>query len=77
MDGIEATRQIYLEWRNGRRPRIVALTAGVMPEERQACLDAGIEEFLSKPVVPRSWVQPWSAAGGLTADSAASAMQKT
>jgi signal transduction histidine kinase len=50
MDGIDATRMIYREWRNGHRPRIIALSAGVMPEERQACLDAGIEEFLNKPV---------------------------
>ena len=57
MDGIEATRQIYLKWRAGQRPRIIALTAGVMPEERQACLDAGIEEFLSKPMEPAQLVQ--------------------
>jgi CheY-like chemotaxis protein len=27
MDGIEATRKIYREWRNGNRPRIIALPA--------------------------------------------------
>jgi signal transduction histidine kinase/CheY-like chemotaxis protein len=57
MDGIEATRQIHREWPSGRRPRIIALTAGVMPEERQACLEAGIDEFLHKPVVPEHLVQ--------------------
>jgi two-component system NtrC family sensor kinase len=51
MDGIEATRRIVREWPAGRRPRIIALTAGVMPQERQACLEAGVEEFLTKPVV--------------------------
>ncbi len=50
MDGIEATRRIFKEWDDAQRPRIIALTAGVMPHERQACLDAGIEEFLNKPL---------------------------
>jgi CheY-like chemotaxis protein len=57
MDGIEATRKICREWPNGHRPRIIALSAGVMPEERQACLDAGIEEFLTKPLVLTQLVQ--------------------
>jgi CheY-like chemotaxis protein len=52
MGGIAATRQICLEWANGRRPRIGALTAGVLPDERRACLDAGFDEFLNKPIVP-------------------------
>jgi CheY-like chemotaxis protein len=51
MDGIEATRRICAEWSNGDRPRIIALTAGVLAEQRQACLDAGIDEFLDKPIV--------------------------
>jgi len=51
MDGIEATRQICSEFESAVRPRIVALTAGVLPEERQACLDAGMDECLNKPVV--------------------------
>jgi len=51
MDGIEATRRIVAEW-GAWRPRIIALTAGVMPEERRSCLDAGMDEFLNKPVVP-------------------------
>jgi len=48
-----------------------------MPEERQACLDAGIEEFLSKPVVPAQLVQALERCRRVDADSAASAMQKT
>jgi CheY-like chemotaxis protein len=57
MDGIEATRQIYREWPVAKRPQIIVLTAGVMPEERQACLDAGVSEFLSKPIVPTELVK--------------------
>ena len=57
MDGIAAARWIFQEWSAGQRPRIIALTAGVMPEERQACSDAGFEEFPNKPVEPAALVQ--------------------
>jgi signal transduction histidine kinase len=57
MDGIEATRQIYREWPSGQRPQIIVLTAGVLSDERQACLDAGVSEFLSKPIVPAELVK--------------------
>jgi CheY-like chemotaxis protein len=51
MDGIEATRQIVREWPASLRPRIIALTAGVTPCEREACLEAGVDELLIKPAV--------------------------
>jgi signal transduction histidine kinase/HPt (histidine-containing phosphotransfer) domain-containing protein len=57
MDGIEATREIYRSWRTGQRPQIIALTAGVMDEERQACLDAGMNGFLDKPIVAAKLIQ--------------------
>jgi CheY-like chemotaxis protein len=76
MDGIEATRQIYLRWRAGQRPRIIALTAGVMPEERQACLDAGIEEFLSKPMEPAQLVQALERCRRIEAEFVPSAIRR-
>ncbi len=51
MDGVEATRQIVRTLGPRSRPRIIALTAGVLATERQACLDAGMDEFLNKPIV--------------------------
>jgi CheY-like chemotaxis protein len=52
LDGIEATRQIRRRERIGgkdRRTPIVALTADVLGEQREACERAGMDGFLSKP----------------------------
>lgn len=50
MDGIEATKLIRAMDSEGRPPFIAALTADVMPEERQRCFDAGMDDYLTKPL---------------------------
>ena len=50
MDGLEATRHIRAEIPADRQPRIVALTANVLIEYRIACLEAGMNDFLAKPI---------------------------
>lgn len=49
MDGLSATRLIRQRM-GEHRPPIVAMTAGASAEERQACVDAGMDGYLSKPV---------------------------
>lgn len=51
MDGLQAAALIRESWPEDRRPRVVALSAGVLAEERRQCLEAGMHEFLGKPLV--------------------------
>jgi CheY-like chemotaxis protein len=48
MDGIEATRIIRNEL--SVQPVIVALTANAMLEDREICLQAGMDDYISKPI---------------------------
>jgi PAS domain S-box-containing protein len=50
MDGLEAARRICLEWPDFRRPRLVAMTALAMQGDREVCLAAGMDDYVSKPV---------------------------
>jgi len=51
MDGIEAARTIRIREReSGRHTPIIAMTASAMKEDREACVDAGMDAFLSKPI---------------------------
>lgn len=49
MDGLEATRQIR-RIRLKQRPRIIAMTANAMEQDQKACLDAGMDDYVRKPV---------------------------
>ena len=48
MDGFEATRKIRYELR--LNIPVLAMTAGVMASERQSCIDAGMDDFIAKPI---------------------------
>jgi CheY-like chemotaxis protein len=50
MDGITAAERICQLWTTTERPRIIAMTANAMHGDREACLDAGMDDYISKPV---------------------------
>ncbi|MFZ4702444.1 MAG: response regulator, partial [Candidatus Methylumidiphilus sp.] len=64
MDGLEATRRIR-ELPGGANTPIIAMTAAVMPEDRERCAACGMVDFVSKPVDPdeltlalQRWIKP-------------------
>jgi CheY-like chemotaxis protein len=50
MDGLEASRQICARWSRGERPHIIAMTANAMQGDRERCLEAGMDDYVSKPI---------------------------
>jgi signal transduction histidine kinase/DNA-binding NarL/FixJ family response regulator len=50
MDGLEATRRLRRELPAECQPRVLAMTAHAMFEDRERCLEAGMDGYLSKPV---------------------------
>ncbi|MGF1986995.1 MAG: GAF domain-containing protein [Nostoc sp. ZfuVER08] len=55
LDGLETTREIH-RWQESafasrRRPVVIAMTANAMKEDKQKCLNAGMDDYLSKPVL--------------------------
>jgi signal transduction histidine kinase/ActR/RegA family two-component response regulator len=50
MDGLEASRRIVQRWPEGRRPRIVAMTANASQGDREMCIAAGMDDYLTKPI---------------------------
>ena len=50
LSGLEATRQIRKLWPASQQPRIIAVTAYALEGDREKCLEAGMDDYISKPV---------------------------
>jgi CheY-like chemotaxis protein len=57
MDGLEATRRIRSDIPAQHQPQIVAMTANAMEADREACIEAGMDDYLSKPIKPAALAQ--------------------
>jgi CheY-like chemotaxis protein len=50
LDGLDATRRICERWPPESRPHIIAMTANALPEDREACFAAGMDDYVAKPI---------------------------
>jgi CheY-like chemotaxis protein len=50
MDGLEASRRIVAKWPARLRPRIIAMTANAMAGDREECIAAGMDDYVTKPI---------------------------
>jgi CheY-like chemotaxis protein len=50
MDGLQATRAIRGKYESARQPHIIAMTANAMQGDREMCLQAGMNDYVSKPI---------------------------
>jgi signal transduction histidine kinase/DNA-binding response OmpR family regulator len=50
LDGLDATRRICERWPAESRPHIIAMTANALPEDREACFAAGMNDYVAKPI---------------------------
>jgi CheY-like chemotaxis protein len=50
MDGLQATRQIVGRWSWEKRPAIIAMTANVMSRDRELTVEAGMDDYVAKPI---------------------------
>jgi CheY-like chemotaxis protein len=70
MDGLEATRQIRARWPAAEQPRIIAMTANAMQGDREICLEAGMDDYVSKPIRVEELVQALSRCWPLSTERA-------
>ena len=68
LDGLEATRRIRARWPD-RQLHIIAMTANAMEGDRDACLAAGMNDYVSKPIRPAELAAALAAAPAAPARS--------
>jgi CheY-like chemotaxis protein len=80
MNGLEATREIRRREAGRAHTPIIAMTANAMDSDRQRCLDAGMDDYLSKPVraqLLRTVLERWCPPRALTERAATSGPSPT
>jgi len=70
LDGLDATRQICERWPAENRPHIIAMTANALPEDREACFAAGMNDYVAKPIRAEELVAALKRAKPLSTDGA-------
>jgi CheY-like chemotaxis protein len=70
MDGLEATRSLRRELSGDRQPHIIAMTANAMQGDREMCLAAGMDDYVSKPIRIEELVDALSKSQPLAASQA-------
>jgi PAS domain S-box-containing protein len=65
LDGLDASRRICERWPAEVRPRIIAMTANAMLEDREACFAAGMDDYVAKPIRPEALAEALGRAGPL------------
>ena len=57
MDGLQATREICQRYPPEQRPWIIGLTASVLEDDQRACREAGMNDYLPKPITMQDLIQ--------------------
>jgi PAS domain S-box-containing protein len=65
LDGLDASRRICEQWAPESRPQIIAMTANALPEDREACFAAGMNDYVAKPIRSDELAAALKRAGGL------------
>lgn len=60
MDGLESSRRICQKWAKSRRPYLIAVTANAMQGDREDCIAAGMDDYISKPIRVNELIQALS-----------------
>lgn len=75
MDGLTATREVCQRWPPEERPHIIAMTANAMQGDREMCLDAGMDAYITKPVRSHELRDVLSRCQPMTADDVEAPIQ--
>jgi PAS domain S-box-containing protein len=54
LDGLDTARRICARWGDAERPRIIAMTANALQEDRDACFAVGMDDYVAKPIRPEA-----------------------